>query len=308
MARRRKGRPLHGWLIVDKAEGMTSTAVVGRVKSLLEAQKAGHGGTLDPLASGVLPIALGEATKTIPYMQDAAKRYRFTLRWGEARSTDDAEGAVIAQSDLRPTREAIEGALGAFEGEIQQVPPRYSAIKVEGRRAYDRARAEEEFELTPRPVVIEQISLTAQDDPDHATFEVTCGKGAYMRSLSRDLGTRLGGHAHIVALRRLAVGPFTEARAISLESLEALGHSARACERLLPVEAALDGIPALAITELEASHLRSGRRVSLVARARREQVRGLGNGTILWAKWGERPVALARYEGGEMCPIRVFNL
>jgi tRNA pseudouridine55 synthase len=216
MARRRKGHNISGWIVIDKPTGLTSARVVGRVRQLYQAAKAGHAGTLDPLATGVLPIAMGEATKTVPYVTDDRKSYRFTLRWGVATSTDDLEGDVIARSDQRPDRAAIEAVLPSFTGRIAQVPPRYSAVKVEGRRAYDRARAQETFELRSRLVEIDAIGLIDQPSFDEATFEVICGKGTYMRSLARDLGETLGTRAHITALRRLAVGPFTEGHAISL--------------------------------------------------------------------------------------------
>ena len=240
MARKRKGDPVSGWIVVDKPYGLTSTQAIGRVRRVFRPQKIGHGGTLDPLATGLLPIAMGEATKTIPYIVDSDKRYRFTLRWGEATETDDAEGAVIERTESRPSAAQIDAVLPGFIGRIDQVPPVYSAIKVAGQRAYDLARAEESFTLEPRPVWIGEIRrlppATLPDSgldltpdmmagPDYASFEVLCGKGTYMRSLARDLGRALGGCAHIVALRRISVGPFTEEDAISLASLEALGHS-----------------------------------------------------------------------------------
>lgn len=308
MARRRSGRPLHGWLVIDKPSGMTSAQVVGRVRRLLDAQKVGHGGTLDPLATGVLPVALGEATKTSAYVMEGSKLYSFTLRWGQATSTDDSEGEVIAESAVRPDEAAITAALSAFTGEIEQVPPAYSAVKVEGRRAYDLARRQQAVELAPRQVQVDRFELLACEGEDLATFEVACGKGCYMRALARDLGRALGSAAHIVALRRRAVGRFGEADAISLESLEALGHSAAALERLLPVETALDGIPALALADIEAGRLRCGQTVSLIARANRERIRELTQGAVVCAMSAGRPVALARYEAGELRPIRVLNL
>lgn len=309
MARRRKGRPVHGWVILDKPSGPTSAQAVGRVRRLFDARKVGHGGTLDPLATGLLPIALGEATKTAAYVMDGAKAYRFTLRWGQETSTDDAEGEVTRESDKRPGRAGIEAALPAFLGEIEQVPPLFSAIKVEGRRAYDLARAEEDFDLKPRPVRVDRFDLLEEsEDGLHAMFGVACGKGCYMRSLARDLGRAVGSGAHITALRRIAVGPFTEADAISLESLEALGHSAVASERLLPVEAALDGIPALVLADTEASRLRCGQAVSFLARVNSERVRDLGQGSVVCAMSAGKPVALARFEAGALHPIRVLNL
>ena len=311
MARRSsaaKGQPVNGWMVIDKPIGLTSTQVVGRVRRSLNARKVGHGGTLDPLATGVLPIALGEATKTVPYIMDGQKSYRFTLRWGQATSTDDGEGQVIEESPKRPGRAEVLSALPAFIGEIEQVPPLFSAIKVEGRRAYELARAEEDFELKSRRVRIDEFRLLDQDGPDSAVFEVKCGKGAYMRSLGRDLGRALGTAAHIIALRRLSVGPFAESGAISLASLETMRHSPAALELLLPVETALDGIPALALSEAEANRLRCGQAVSFVARANRERIKELDNGSIVFATSAGRPVALARYEAGDIRPVRVLNL
>jgi tRNA pseudouridine55 synthase len=308
MARRRKGRPVHGWLIVDKPSGPTSTQVTSRARRLLDAQKVGHGGTLDPLATGILPIAFGEATKTVGYVMAGRKTYGFSLRWGQATSTDDAEGEVVAEQPGRPGRAAILAALPRFLGEIEQVPPAYSAVKVDGRRAYDLARAAADFDLAARRVRVDRFELVSQDGPDLASFEVDCGKGCYMRALARDLGAALGTAAHIVTLRRKAVGPFTEADAISLESLEGLGHSAAALEQLLPVEAALDDIPALALAETEASRLRCGQAVSLIARANRDRIRDLTQGAVVCAMSAGRPVALARFEAGALHPIRVLNL
>jgi tRNA pseudouridine55 synthase len=308
MARRRKGRNISGWIVIDKPPGLTSARVVGRVRQLYQAAKAGHAGTLDPLATGVLPIALGEATKTVPYVTDDRKSYRFTLRWGAATSTDDLEGDVIAESDRRPDRAAIEAALPAFTGCIAQVPPRYSAVKVEGRRAYDRARAQESFELRSRLVEIDTLSLIDQPGADEATFEVICGKGTYMRSLARDLGEALDTRAHITALRRLAVGPFTADHAISLDYLESLGHSPAAFEQLRPIETALDDIPALALSEIEANRLRCGQTVSFMARIHRQRIENLNGGDIVFVTAGGRPVAMARYEAGEIFPVRVLNL
>ncbi|RMD60483.1 MAG: tRNA pseudouridine(55) synthase TruB [Alphaproteobacteria bacterium] len=308
MAAKSKGQRINGWVVIDKPAGLTSTQVVGRVRRAFRPRKIGHGGTLDPLATGLLPIAMGEATKTVPYVMDGAKTYRFTLRWGEATATDDAEGEVVARSDRRPSPEEVRAVLARFVGEIDQVPPAYSAIKVEGRRAYDMARANETFRLAPRRVVIHRLELIETPDADYATLEVECGKGAYMRALARDLGQALGTCAHVVALRRTAVGPFRESHAISLESLEALGHSAAGSGALLPVEAALDDIPALALTEIEANRLRSGQAVSMLARANRDRIRDVANGAIVFATAGGKPVALARYEAGDIRPVRVLNL
>ena len=308
MARNRKGRPVNGWVVVDKPLGLTSTQVVGRVRRVFNARKIGHGGTLDPLATGLLPIAMGEATKTVPYVMEGNKAYRFTLRWGQATATDDTEGAVTAVSDRRPEEAEIQEVLPGFQGVINQVPPNYSAIKVAGQRAYDRARAQEVFELEARPVTIHSLVLASRAGADLASFEVICGKGAYMRSLARDLGAALGCYAHVVELRRTSAGPFTQDHAISLESLEALGHSAAASGALLPIETALDDIPALALTEIEANRLRCGQAVSMLARANLERIREFENGVIVYATTGSKPVALVRYEAGDIHPVRVLNI
>jgi tRNA pseudouridine55 synthase len=308
MARKRRGRPVHGWVAVDKPVGPTSTQVVGRVRRVFGAQKVGHGGTLDPMASGLLPIALGEATKTVSYVMDAEKTYRFTVRWGQATDSDDAEGAVTAESPHRPDEAAIRAVLPDFTGRLSQVPPAYSAIKVAGRRAYDLARAQADFALEAREITITGLALLECPDADHAVFEASCGKGAYMRALARDLGEALGTRGHIAALRRIRVGPFEENNAISLETLESLGHSAAAFEHLLPVGAALDDIPALTLTAGEANRLRCGQAVSLLARADRERTQHLSHGAVVCAMAADTPVALARYEAGEIRPIRVLNL
>ena len=308
IAHRGKGRAINGWIVIDKAAGLTSARAVGRVRATLQAKKAGHAGTLDPLATGVLPIALGEATKTVPYVTEGNKRYRFTVRWGQATSTDDSEGEVIARSDHRPDRAEIQAVLASFTGRIEQVPPRFSAVKVKGRRAYDLARAQENFDLRARTVEIEDIALTDQPGADEATFEVACGKGTYMRALARDLGEALGTHAHITALRRLSVGPFREEHAISLDYLETLGHSPAAFEQIYPVETALDDIPALALSETEANRLRCGQAVSFMARIHRQRIEKLKGGDIVFVTAAGRPVAMARYEAGEIHPVRVLNL
>jgi len=308
MARRRKGRPVNGWVVLDKPLGMTSTQAVAAVRRLLDAAKAGHGGTLDPLATGILPIALGEATKTVSYVMGGRKIYRFTVRWGEARSTDDAEGPVTAVSDRRPSRAEIETVLPGFQGEISQTPPAFSAIKVEGERAYDLARAGEAVDLAPRLVWIERLTLLRQLDADHAEFEAVTGKGVYMRSLARDLALALGTVGHVSALRRIAVGPFTESQAISLESLKALGHIPAASGQLLPVEAALDDIPALPLTDAEALRLRSGQSVGLLRASDRERLGAIRSGDLVCAMAGGKPVALARWEAGDLRPVRVLNL
>ncbi len=314
MGRRRKGRPVHGWLVIDKPRGMTSTAVVGKVRRLFDAAKAGHAGTLDPLATGVLPIAFGEATKLMSYAMDGAKAYRFTIRWGEARDTDDAEGRVVATSPVRPDRAAIEAVLPRFVGEIEQVPPAFSAIKIGGERAYDLARDGETVDLAPRLVRIDALRLLGQPDADHAEFEAACGKGTYMRGLARDLAVALGSVGHLSMLRRLKVGPFTLDDAVTLAHLEQLiGGDGDATSVLLPVEAPLDDIPAVTLTEPEAQRMRCGQTVALLRRSDRERLAKLSldpateDGVVL-AVLGGLPVALARIDGAELRPVRVLNL
>jgi tRNA pseudouridine55 synthase len=320
MVRRRKGRPVHGWIVIDKAKGDTATRTVGAVRRLFQAQKAGHAGTLDPIATGVLPVALGEATKTVPFVMDTSKAYAFTVRWGEARDTDDAEGRVTATSDVRPDAAAIEAALPGFVGTIEQRPPAYSAIKVGGRRAYDLARADAPPDLPARPVVVDRLTLTAIVDADHAAFALDCGKGVYVRSLARDLAHALGTVGHVAELRRTRVGPFAEDRAISLAKLALFGHSPATCgpggdagpdvlmEYLLPIEAALDDIPALSLTDNEAGRLRNGQPVPVLRTANRELIGNLTDGATLWASAGGLPVAIVRLEGRQVHPVRVFNL
>lgn len=306
MARRRKALPIHGWLVFDKPQGMTSTQAVSRVRHLYGAQKAGHAGTLDPLATGVLPVAFGEATKTMPFAVGGNKQYHFTVRFGAATATDDAEGAIVATSAVRPTRAEIEAALPGFVGEISQVPPRYSALKVAGARAYDLARDEEEFELAPRPALIESLKLVDMPDSDHCLIEARCGKGTYVRALARDLGHSLGSAAHITELRRTRVGPFDEEAAISLAKLEQLGHSAAGRDALVsvlqPVETALDDIPALAMSGRDAARLKRGQPVLLRGRDApilKGPVYATSRGTL---------VAVGEVSQGELRPTRVFNL
>jgi tRNA pseudouridine55 synthase len=301
VSRTRKGEKVDGWVILDKPIGLGSTPAVGKVRRLFGAQKAGHGGTLDPLASGVLPIALGEATKTVPFVMDGRKQYRFTLRFGEARSTEDAEGEVTASSESRPPDRAIREALPAFIGTIGQVPPAFSALKIDGKRAYDLARAGEAVELKARQVLIERLELVDRPDADHADFVVDCGKGTYIRSLGRDLARALGTVGYLSALRRTAAGPFREEAAISLPKLETLGHIPALLGALAPVATALDDIPALALTEVQADRLRQGQPVFLTRDAP-------PSGALVRAELGSRLVALVRSDGVSLKPVRVFNL
>ena len=304
---KRDKRDVHGWVILDKPVGMTSTHAVSVVKRLFQAKRAGHAGTLDPLASGCLPIALGEATKTVPFVMDGRKLYRFTVRWGEERDTDDAEGRTIESSDRRPSPDEIRALLPSFTGVIEQVPPRYSAIKVEGERAYDLARDGEAVELQSRPVEIVRLELIATPEPDHAVLEAECGKGTYVRALARDMGRQLGCFGHVSALRRVAVGPFSEETMISLEELEAMCHRAAAGEAsladaLMPVETALDDIPALAVSRADAARLQKGQAVIL-----RGRDAPIFRGPVYVTVAGQL-LALAEVDHGEIVPKRVFNL
>ncbi len=308
MAARRRGQAIHGWLILDKPLGMSSSQAVGAVRRLLDAAKAGHGGPLDPLATGVLPIALGEATKTVSWAMAGRKVYRFTLRWGEARDTDDAAGRVTASSAERPSTAAIAAALPGFIGTIRQRPPAFSALKIAGERAYDLARSGAAVDLAPRPVDILELRLLRQPDPDHAELEAMVGKGTYIRAIGRDLGEALGTLAHVSALRRLRVGPFRAEDAISLDNLASLGHSAAASGHILPVETALDDIPALALTEDEAGRLRCGQAVTPLRPSDRARIDQLGDGATVRATTGGKLVAVAQTVAGGIKPVRVLNL
>lgn len=301
MSRKSKGRAVNGWLVVDKPAGVTSTAVVGKVRWALDAQKAGHAGTLDPAATGVLAIALGEATKTVPFVTDASKCYDFAVRWGAATDTDDAEGKVIATSPERPDASQIEAALGAFRGLIQQVPPQYSAVKVEGERAYDIARAGEAMDLAARSLQVDALDLQSLPDADTAQFRMVCGKGGYVRAIARDLGAALGCLGHVVWLRRVWSGPFRADEGLSLERIEALARTPELDSHLKPLEIALTGLPELPLAPEGAARLKNGNpgRV-LSSRA--------APGDTAWASFEGRPVAIGTYIGGELHPSRVFNL
>lgn len=309
MARKRKGNPISGWVNLDKPLGMGSTQAVGKVRWLFSAQKAGHAGTLDPLASGVLPIALGEATKTVPFMMDAAKGYDFTITWGENTASWDAEGEVTATSDVRPTRTAIEAALPQFVGDISQVPPKYSAIKVDGKRAYALMRGKDagsvEFELKPRPVRVDSLTLNECGEIS-ASFSLACGKGTYVRSLARDIAAVLGTCGHVTVLRRTRVGPFSlegsTAPSFTLEALEESCHRDGVSGALCPVSTALDDIPVLAVTEYDANELKHGRAIALP-----QSFQDGPNGLIL-AKFDGVEIALLRAAGPLLTPKRVFNI
>ncbi len=305
--RRKRGRPLDGWLIVDKPQGLTSTDVVNRVRRWFDAQKAGHGGTLDPLATGLLPVAFGAATKTVPYVMDGTKVYRFTLRFGSARDTDDAEGAVTAASDARPTDAQIEAALPGLRGDIMQVPPAYSAVKVAGERAYDMAREGRAPVLPARPARVDRFALIERPDAETAVFEVQSGKGVYMRSLARDLALACGALGHVAALRRLRVGPFTEADAIMLDKLQREEDTPPASpDLLLPVATALADIPALALTDAEAADLAHGQAISLVALLGRIPRAADPDGGLARAMAGSRVIGLCRLQDGLLKPERML--
>ena len=313
MPRRKKGRPIHGWLILDKPQDLTSTAAVGKIKRLFQAQKAGHAGTLDPLATGILPIAFGEATKTVAFAMDGEKSYRFTVRWGAQTSTDDVEGETIATSDERPSRAEIEAALDDFRGSIWQVPPRFSAIKIDGNRAYDLAREGEEVALEAREVMVHELDLVDTLGDEAAVFSAACGKGTYVRAIARDLGLRLECLGHITELRRTSVGPFAQDIAWSVEQLEVLcaeptgdgtvsEDSDRHLAALLPVEAALDGMQQLKLSSNDASRIARGQTVIL-----RGRDAPIVTGPA-YATCNGRLVALVEAERGELRPTRVFNL
>ena len=309
MGRRKRGLPVHGWVCLDKPLEMGSTQAVSRVRRLFDAQKAGHAGTLDPLASGILPIALGEATKTVPFMQDARKTYRFVIEWGASTTTQDREGEVVARSGVRPAPEQVATALTTFVGDIDQVPPVFSAVKVDGARAYDLARDGQTVELKSRPVTIHQASVTAVPDLDHVEITVLTGKGVYIRSLARDLASALGAEGHVSLLRRERVGPFSLENAVGLEFLEDLVHRGAASEGLLPITTALDDIPDLAVTDEDAFRLRQGRSIVLLPRQIEAiQARLSAGSQTVSAVQGNEPVALCSLKAGRLEPDRVFNL
>ncbi|MCU9848521.1 tRNA pseudouridine(55) synthase TruB [Defluviimonas sp. WL0024] len=298
---RKKGRDISGWLVVDKPAGMTSTSVVNKVRWALDARKAGHAGTLDPDATGVLAVALGEATKTVPFVTDALKCYRFAVRLGAATTTDDAEGAVIESSDRRPTDDEIGAALAQFRGEIMQVPPQFSAVKVEGERAYDLARAGEEMELAARPLWVESLEIVARPDADTVELEMVCGKGGYVRSIARDLGRALGCFGHVAWLRREWSGPFEAADGVTIERIDALAKSPELDALLLPLEVGLAELPELKATAEGAARLRNGNPGMVLAS-------DVDWGEEAWASYEGRPVAVGTYKSGELHPSRVFNL
>jgi tRNA pseudouridine55 synthase len=299
MARTKKGRAISGWLIVDKPAGITSTAVVNKVKWALSAQKAGHAGTLDPDATGVLAVALGEATKTIPYITDALKCYRFRVTLGAQTDTDDASGTVTATSDQRPTDAQIEAALQAFRGDISQVPPQYSAVKVDGDRAYDLAREGEVMDLAARPLWVESLTFLGRPGPDHVDLEMVCGKGGYVRSIARDLGLALGCLGHVQWLRRTWSGPFDAEQGVTMEQIEAEAKTEALDARLLPLELGLQDLPEFPATPEGANRLRNGNPGMVIANAEW--------GCEGWASLKGKAIAVGTYQGGELHPSRVFN-
>ncbi len=301
MARKRKGRDISGWLVVDKPAGVTSTSVVGKVRWALDAKKAGHAGTLDPEATGVLAIALGEATKTVPYITDALKAYTFTVTLGTATNTDDAEGEVIATAVDRPTDEAIKEALLPFIGDIMQVPPQFSAVKVDGQRAYKKARDGEEMDLAARPLWVEELLLVDRPSPDHVVLEMTCGKGGYVRSIARDLGAALGCYGHVQTLRRIWSGPFDVEDGIALDQVEALARTPELDAHLLPLETGLTDLPEVTCPAESIAKLRNGNPAPVIGS-------GIDYGAEVWASAEGQPIAVGKYLGGTLQPTRVFVL
>jgi tRNA pseudouridine55 synthase len=299
MGRKRKGRDISGWLVVDKPAGMTSTSVVNKVRWAMEAKKAGHAGTLDPEATGVLAVALGEATKTVPYLTDDLKCYEFTVRLGQATNTDDAEGEVIAQSDARPGDDEIKGALGQFIGDIMQVPPKFSAVKIDGERAYKLARDGEDVEIAARPLWVESLVMLDREDEDHVLLELTCGKGGYVRSIARDLGAALGCFGHVRELRRIWSGPFTAEEGISIEEIDAKAKTTELDAYLRPLEEVLGVLPEVKCTAEGATRLKHGNPGMVLAS-------DVDYGEECWASFEGKAVAVGVFKAGELHPSRVF--
>lgn len=300
MGRSRKGRDISGWLVIDKPAGPTSTAVVNKVRWAMGAKKAGHAGTLDPDATGVLAVALGEATKTVPFITDALKAYVFTVRFGQSTNTDDADGQVIATSDTRPDDDEIIAALPAYVGDIQQVPPKFSAVKIDGERAYKLARSGEDVEIAARPLFVESLTFLGRPDADHVELELVCGKGGYVRAIARDLGKVLGSYGHVLRLRRVWSGPFDVQDAISLAMIENMAKDPALDAHLLPVEVGLADLEELRATDLGAARLKNGNPGQVLGTAE--------YGEEVWASYKGKPIAVGIYRGGEVHPSRVFNL
>ncbi|WP_137702881.1 tRNA pseudouridine(55) synthase TruB [Marimonas lutisalis] len=301
MARKRKGRDISGWLVVDKPAGMTSTAVVNKVRWAFDAKKAGHAGTLDPEATGVLAVALGEATKTVPFITDALKAYRFAVRLGQATNTDDAEGEVIATSEARPEDDEIKEALNRFVGEIMQVPPKFSAVKIDGQRAYKLAREGEEVEIEARPLWVEELVMIDRPDPNTVILEMTCGKGGYVRAIARDLGEALGCHGHVTWLRRLWSGPFEAGDGVDIDTIDQLAKSPELDSYLRPLEEGLAELPEVRATDQGAARLRNGNPGMVIAH-------DVEYGEECWASYQGQAVAVGIFKAGELHPSRVFNL
>lgn len=299
MARKRKGRDISGWLVVDKPAGLTSTAVVNKVKWAFDAKKAGHAGTLDPEATGILAVALGEATKTVPHVTDALKAYRFTVRLGAATNTDDAEGEVIARSDARPSDDAIKTALGGFVGDIMQVPPKFSAVKIDGQRAYKLARDGDDPQIEARPLWVEELVLVDRPDADTVVLDMTCGKGGYVRSIARDLGEKLGCYGHVERLRRIWSGPFDLDGAVTLDRVGELAKTPEIDELLLPLEIGLDDLPRATCSPEAAARLRNGNPAMVIGT-------DLEYGDECWAACDGKAVAIGTFRAGELHPSRVI--
>lgn len=299
MGRKRKGRDISGWVVIDKPAGMTSTAVVNKVRWAFDAQKAGHAGTLDPEATGVLAVALGEATKTVPYITDALKAYEFTTRLGQATNTDDAEGDVIAQNDMRPSDDDIKAALGPFVGDILQVPPKFSAVKIDGQRAYKLARDGEDVEIAARPLWVEELILVDRPDADHVVLEMTCGKGGYVRSIARDLGEALGCFGHVKQLRRIWSGPFEVEDAVTLDQIEDRAKLPEIDKFLQPLEVGLAELPRVHCPAESATRLRNGNPALVMG--------DVEYGDTCWAAEGDNAVAVGVFKAGELHPTRVFR-
>jgi tRNA pseudouridine55 synthase len=300
MARRKKGRHISGWLVIDKPAGLSSNAVVNKIRWAFDARKAGHAGTLDPEATGVLAIALGEATKTVPFVTEALKAYDFTVRLGQATNTDDAEGEVTESRETRPTDAEILSALPMFEGEISQVPPKFSAIKVDGERAYARARAGEDVELSARPVIVESLTLLDRPDADHVRLQLVCGKGGYVRSVARDLGDTLGCLGHVTELRRVWSGPFDAEDAVRLSEIDSAARTPTLDDLLQPLEIALTDLPELRCSPEAAARLRHGNPTAVLTS-------DAAYGETAWASCDGQAVAVGTYRAGELHPTRVFN-
>lgn len=299
MGRKRKGRDISGWLVVDKPAGMTSTSVVNKVRWAFDAKKAGHAGTLDPDATGVLAVALGEATKTVPYITDALKAYTFTVRLGQATNTDDAEGEVIAQSEARPSDEEIKAALGQFVGDILQVPPKFSAVKIDGERAYKLAREGEDITLAARPLWVEELLMIEREDADHVTLEMTCGKGGYVRSIARDLGAALGCYGHVRELRRIWSGPFDATDGLTIEQIDGMAKQPALDSHLRPLEEGLADLPEVKATPEGTTRLRNGNPGMVIAH-------DIDYGEECWASFEGEAVAVGVFKAGELHPSRVF--